>query len=94
MRRKWEKKNEMGEGECMYVVGEKKKERQGGTPRGTWVVAKKKRKEKRKKKGGVAFMCMVGKRGSGKKEEKKFEREKTKLILFVCSLCLVQIVEL
>jgi hypothetical protein len=29
-----------------------------------------------------------------KEEEKKFEREKTKLVLFVCSLCLVQSVEL
>jgi hypothetical protein len=29
-----------------------------------------------------------------KKEEKKFEREKTKLVLFVCSLYLVQNVEL
>ena len=87
-------KNEMSEERCTCVVREKKKERQGGTPRGTWVVGKKKRKEKRKKKWGVAFMYMVGKRGSGKKEEKKFEREKTKLILFVCSLCLMQSVEL
>ena len=31
-----------------------------------------------------------GKKGVEKKEEKKFEREKTKLILFVCSFCLVQ----
>jgi flavin-dependent dehydrogenase len=75
----------MGEGGCMYVVGEKKKERQGGT----WVVKKK------KKKWGVGFMCMVGKKGGvEKKEEEKFERQKTKLFLFVCSLCLVQSVEL
>ena len=38
---------------------------------------------------------MVGKKGGvKKKKEKKFEREKTKLVLFVCLLCLVQSVEL
>ena len=41
---------------------------------------------------------MYGGRKGGveKKEEKKkkIEREKTKLVLFVCSLCLVQSVEL
>jgi hypothetical protein len=36
---------------------------------------------------------MVGKKGVEKKE-KNFERKKTKLVLFVCSLCLVQSVEL
>ena len=51
--------------------------------------------EKKLKKWGVGFMCMVGKKGGvEKKEEKKFEREKTKLVLFICSLCLVQSVEL
>ena len=40
------KKNEMGEGECMYVVGENKKERQLGT----WVVGKKNKEEIKKKK--------------------------------------------
>ena len=41
-------------------------------------------------------MCMVGKKEEWKKKEEKknFEREKTKLALFVCSLCLVQNVEL
>ena len=34
------------------------------------------------------------KRGSGKERRKKFEGEKTNLVLFVCSLCLVQSVEL
>ena len=34
------------------------------------------------------------KRGSGRERRKKFEREKTKLVLFVCSLCLVQSIEL
>jgi hypothetical protein len=38
---------------------------------------------------------MGGKKGGvEKKKEEKFEREKTKIILFVCSLCLVQSVEL
>ena len=38
------KKNEMDEGGCMCVVGEKKKERQGGT----WVVGKKKGNKREK----------------------------------------------
>ena len=33
-------------------------------------------------------------RESGKRKKKKIEREKTKLVLFVCLLCLVQNVEL
>ena len=37
---------------------------------------------------------MVGKKGEWKRKKKKIEREKTKLVLFVCSLCLVQSVEL
>jgi hypothetical protein len=39
-------------------------------------------------------MCIVRKKGVEKKEEKKIEREKTKLVLFVCLLCLAQSVEL
>ena len=36
-----------------------------------------------------------GKKGKWKrKKKKKIEREKIKLVLFVCSLCLVQSVEL
>ena len=36
-----------------------------------------------------------GKKGGVEtKEEKKIERKKTKLVLFVCSLCLVQSVKL
>ena len=75
----------------MCVVGEKKKERQWGT----WVVGKKK-KMKRKKEMGSRIYAYGGKKWGveKKKEEKKFEREKTKLGLFVCSLCLVQRVEL
>jgi fibrillarin-like rRNA methylase len=84
-------KNEMGEGGCMCVVGEKKKERHEGI----WVVGEKKREIKRKKEmeSGV-YVYGEKKGGVEKKEEKKFEREKTKLVLFVCSLCLVQNVEL
>jgi hypothetical protein len=49
----------------------------------------------KKKKWGVGYTCMVGKKGEWKKkEEKKIEREKTKLVLFVCSFYLVQSVEL
>ena len=37
---------------------------------------------------------MVGKKGKWKRKKIKFEREKTKLVFFVCSLCLVQSIEL
>ena len=47
-------KNEMGEGGCMYVVGEKKKERQ----RGTWVVGKKKKGNKKEKRNGEWGLCV------------------------------------
>ena len=60
---------------------------------GTWVVGKK-REIKGKKKWGVGFTCIVGKKREWKKRRKKFEKEKTKLVLFVCSPCLVQNVEL
>ena len=51
--------------------------------------------EKKKKEMGSGVYVYVGKKeGVEKKEEKKFEREKTKLVLFVCSLCLVQSIEL
>ena len=99
-------KNEMGEGGCVCVVGEKKKEKQRGTwvvgekkkerQEGTWVVGIKKKKEiKRKKEMGSGVYVYGGKKGRvEKKEQKKFERGKTKLVLFVCLLCLVQSVEL
>ena len=77
------KKNEMGEGGCMCVVGEKKKER------------RKKKGNKKEKGNGEWGLCVQWEKGGvEKKEEKKFEREKTKLVLFVCSFCLVQSVEL
>ena len=63
-------KNEMDEGGCMCVVGEKKKERQGAT----WVVGKKKKgnkKEKRNGGWGVGFTCMVAKKGEWKRKKKK-----------------------
>jgi hypothetical protein len=83
----------MGEGGCMCVVGEKKKERLG--VHGWWEKKKGNKKEKRNGEWGVGYTCMVGKKGEWKKkEEKKIEREKTKLVLFVCSLYLVQSVEL
>jgi hypothetical protein len=89
MRRKREKKYEMGEGEggCMCVVGEKKKERQRGYMGGG---------EKKKKWGvGSGVYEYGGKKGRvEKKEEKKIEKEKTKLVLFVCSLYLVRSVKL
>jgi hypothetical protein len=59
---------------------------------------KKEKKEIKKKKEmgrgrGVCMYC--GKKGRvEKKEEKKFEREKTKLVLFICLFYLVQSVEL
>ena len=44
---------------------------------------------------GSGIYVYGGKKGGmEKKEEKKIEREKTKLVLFICSLCLVQSVEL
>jgi hypothetical protein len=57
----------------------------------------KKKKEMRSGEWRVGFTCMwkkKKKKGVEKKEEKKIEREKTKLVLFVCSLCLVQSIEL
>ena len=84
-------KNEMGERGCMYVVGEKKKERQ----QCTWVVGKNKKEIKKKKEMRSGVYVYGGKKGRvEKKEEKKLEREKTKLVLFVCSLYLMQSVKL
>ena len=55
---------------------------------------KKRRKKKRKKELGSGVYVYGGKKGGAEKKEKKIEREKTKLVLFICSLCLVQSVEL
>jgi hypothetical protein len=46
-------KNEMGEGGCMRLVGEKKKERQGVT----WVVGKK-NGNKKEKRNGEWVLCV------------------------------------
>ena len=80
-------KNELGEGGCVCVVGEKKKERQGGT----WVVGEKKKGSKKEKRNGEwGIRVWWERKESGKrKKKKKIEREKTKLVLFVCSLYLV-----
>ena len=72
----------------MCVMGEKKKERQG--VHGWW---EKKKKEKKNGEWGIGVWW--GKRESGKrKKKKKIEREKIKLVLFVCSFYLVQNVKL
>ena len=55
----------------------------------------KKKEIKRKKEIGSGVYVYGGKKWRAeKKEEKKNEVEKTKLVLFVCLLCLVQSVEL
>jgi hypothetical protein len=75
----------MGEGGCMCVVGEKKRKRQGVY--GWW--GKKKEIKKKKEMGSGVYVYGGKKGGVEKKEEKKCERKKTKLVLFVYSLCLV-----
>jgi hypothetical protein len=80
----------MGEGGCICVVREKKKERQRGYMGGG---GKKKGNKKEKRNGEWNLRVWWEKKGNGK-EKKKIEREKTKLVLFVCSLCLVQSIEL
>ena len=54
----------------------------------------KKGNKKEKRNGEWGLRVWWEKRGSGKERRKKFEREKTKVVLFVCSFCLVQNVEL
>ena len=53
-----------------------------------------KENKKEKEMGSEVYVYGRKKGGVEKKEEKNFEREKTKLVLVVCSLCLVQSVEL
>jgi hypothetical protein len=61
-------KNEMGEEGCMCVVGEKKKEREGGT----WVVGGKKKGNKKEKRNGEwGFRVWWEKRECGKERRKK-----------------------
>jgi hypothetical protein len=60
-----------------------------------WVGRKKKGNKKEKRNGEWGIRVWWEKRESGKrKKKKKIEREKTKLVLFVCSLYLVQSVKL
>jgi hypothetical protein len=59
---------------------------------GRWRKKKGNKKEKRNGEWGLRVCWEKG--GVEKKEEKNFEREKTKLVLFVCSFCLVQSIEL
>jgi hypothetical protein len=57
-------KNEMGEGGCMCVVGEKKKKKKKKKVGGYKVSGEKKKKKKKgKQKWGVGFTCVVGKKG-------------------------------
>ena len=50
---------------------------------------KKKEIKKKKEMGSGVYVYIEKKRGSGKERRKKIWKEKTKLVLFVCSLCLV-----
>ena len=78
----------------MYVCGggkEKKKKRRQEV---TWVVGKKNGNKKEKRNGEWSLVYGEKKGRVEKKEKKNFEREKTKLVLFVCLLYLVQSVEL
>ena len=73
----------------MCSEGEEKRKAEG--VHGWW--GKKKKEIKRKKEMGSGIYVYGGKKG-GVEKKKKFEREKAKLVLFVCSLCLVQSIEL
>jgi hypothetical protein len=78
----------------MYVCcGAKEKRKVGGYMSGG--EKKKEIKKKKEMRSGEWGLRVCGKKkGVEKKEEKKIEREKTKLVLFVCSLCLMQSIEL
>ena len=76
------------------MCGGGEEKRKAGEVHGWWIGGK---KEKKKRIGewGVRFTCMVGKKEEWKrKKKKKFEGKKIKLVLFVCSLCLMQSLEL
>jgi hypothetical protein len=82
-------KNEMGGGMCVSGGEEEKRKARG------YMGGGEKKKKKEKQNGEWGLRVWWEKRGSEKERRKKnFEREKTKLVLFVCSLCLVQNVEL
>jgi hypothetical protein len=69
-----------------------RRKKKGRGVHGWW--GKKKGNKKEKEMGSGIYVYGGKKGGVKKKKEKKFEREKTKLVLFVCSLCLVQSVKL
>ena len=71
----------------MCSEGEEKRKAKG--VHGWWGEKKKKGNKKEKRNGEWNLRVWWEKRGSGKERKKKFEREKTKLFLFVYSLCLV-----
>ena len=75
----------------MYVCGGGEEKRKA---QGTWMVGTKKEIKRKKEMGSGVYVYGGEKGGVEKKEERKFEREKTKLVLFVCSFCLVQSIEL
>ena len=78
--------------EGMYVCGGGEEKRKA---RGYMGGGGKKKEIKKKKEMRSGIYVYGGKKmGVEKKEEKEFEREKTKLVLFVCSFCLMQSVEL
>ena len=74
----------------IYVCGGGEEKKKGGT----WVVGKKNGNKKEKRNGEWSLVYGEKKGRVEKKEKKNFEREKTKLVLFVCLLYLVQSVEL
>jgi hypothetical protein len=76
----------------MYACGGGKEKRK---VEGYMGGGEKKKEIKKKKEMGSGVYVYGGKKGRVEKERrKKIEREKTKLVLFVCSLYLVQIVKL
>ena len=88
-----EKKKNMGEGG--FLCGGREEKRKARGYMGGGGKKKKKGNKKEKRNGEWCLRVWWETRGSGReKRKKKIEREKAKLVLFVCSLCLVQRVEL
>jgi hypothetical protein len=82
-------------GDVCVWWGRRKKKGKGYMGDGEKIKEIKKKKEMGSGEWGVGYTCIVGKkRVWKKKEENKIKREKTKLVLFVCSLYLVQSVKL
>ena len=95
-------KNEMSEVREMYVSGRGEVKRKGGGYKGWWGEKKERKKKKEMRRCGMRVVgkkemergVYGGKKWEGKRKKKKFDWEKIKLVLFVCTLCLMQIVEL